>query len=777
MIVVDKSVFILNTKNTTYVFHRMENGYLEHLYYGDYVDFKGHYDAIIPKVEFPNGSLVVYSEEYGNIALETRAQEISTRGKGDVREPMVDVTFADGNKTCDFVYQSYEIVAKTNLQDLPSAYGEEIESLVIYMKDVRYGLILALTYSVFVESNVITRSSKLIHEGEGNIIVDRLLSMQLDLPKSSYTITSFQGAWAREMQKHTLTLDGGIFVNNSKAGISSNRNNPFMMLSDATTSEEYGACYGSNLIYSGNHYEAVEVGSNKTTRFLSGMNPFGFSFTLMPGQTIESPEAVLTFASNGFRGVSANMHQFVRNHIVRGVHQFKERPILINSWEASYFDFSEASLFRLARAAKGVGIELFVLDDGWFGKRNDDTSSLGDWSVNTKKLPNGLKGLAEKINRIGMDFGIWVEPEMINADSDCYRNHPEYAVNATLGEQSLGRHQMILDLTQLVVQDYVIEQITGVIESANITYVKWDMNRVFSDVFTASLPPDRQGEFSHRYVLGLYRVLKVLTERFPQVLFESCSSGGNRFDLGMLCYMPQVWASDNTDATCRVAIQTGYSYGYPMSVVGAHVSASPNHQTLRVTSLETRFQVACFGLLGYECNLVDLSSEELELITKQVAWYKKYRAVLQFGDYYRVMSNEAGRYQWMVVSKDKKTAIGLFFQTLVEANYSYPTFQATGLDDDRIYTFKNRRSEFNIKVFGDLINSISPVHLKQDSLAHNIVAKFMKKEYEKEEYIVSGSVLNNTGIQLKQAFVGTGYNDDMRMFQDFASRLYIIEEV
>ncbi|MFI3212138.1 MAG: alpha-galactosidase [Eubacteriales bacterium] len=777
MISKDKNIFVLNTENTTYVFRVMENGYLEHLYYGDVVDFKGHYQGIIPKVSFPNGNLIVYSENHGSLALELTAQELSTRGKGDVREPMIDVTFTDGNRTCDFVYQSYEIIEKLPLEDMPSAYGENIESLMIRLKDLRYQLVLELTYSVFPESNVITRSSKLINEGKEPVMVERLLSMQLDLPKAPYTVTTFQGAWAREMNKHKITLDGGIFVNDSKAGVSSNRNNPFIMLSDQDTTENAGGCIGCNLIYSGNHYEAVQVGSFHTTRLLTGINPFGFSYGLAEGESLESPEAVLTYASSGFAGVSGNMHEFVRKHIVRGRYQYQERPILINSWEASYFDFNEGKLLKLAKAAKEVGIELFVLDDGWFGNRNDDTSSLGDWTVNKKKLPNGLKGLAEKINKLGMDFGIWVEPEMVNENSQCYRDHPEYAVNSSLGNQALGRHQMILDLTQAVVQEYIIEQISNVLESANITYVKWDMNRVFSDVFSSALEPSKQGEFSHRYILGLYRVLHVLTEKFPQVLFESCASGGNRFDLGMLCYMPQIWASDNTDATSRAAIQSGYSYGYPMSVLSAHVSNSPNHQTLRTTSLDTRFQIACFGVLGYECNLVDLSKEELELIKQQVMWYKKYRKTLQYGEYYRIMTDESGRYQWMVVSKDRKTAIGLFFQTLVEANYSYPTFHLTGLDENKIYRFTNRHTSFNIKEFGDLINSISPVHIRQDSLTHNLVAKFMKKEHEKEEYILSGSVLNKVGVQLQQGFVGTGYEDGMRLFQDFASRIYVMEEV
>lgn len=778
-IIVENHVFVLNTKNTTYGFHVLPSGHLEHLHYGARVDFRGAYDAVLPKCEYIEGNLNAYDAEYPTIGLENRMLECSTRGKGDIREPMIDLTYANGSTTCDFLYQEYRIEKKEKLTTLPSAYDakEETETLVIVLRDDRYEMELELYYSVFYDTNIITRSSKLYNKSSQQVQVNRLLSAQLDQDHGVYTFTTFKGAWAREMNRQDTLCQQGIVVNDSKTGGSSNRSNPFVMLSKTGTTETSGACYGCNLIYSGNHYEAVEMNGYGMTHFLCGMNPFGSQFHLQSGEMLETPEAVLTYSACGFQGITKHMHDFVREHIVRGSWKNRKRPILLNSWEASYFNFNEQKLLKLAKAGSKVGIELFVLDDGWFGNRNDDTSSLGDWFVNKKKLSNGLKGLAQKVNDMGMEFGIWVEPEMVSYDSECYRKYPHYAVEIPGQNHSMGRNQLLLDLTQEEVQDYVIEQMKQVFSSGNISYVKWDMNRIVSDAFSQGLEVTQQGEFYHRYILGLYRVLEVLTTTFPHILFESCASGGNRFDLGMLCYMPQVWASDNTDAICRGKIQTGCSYGYPMSVIGAHVSGCPNHQTLRNTSLDTRFQVACFGLLGYECNLADMGHKELEKIKEQITWYKKYRQVLQFGDYYRLKSDENGVYQWMSVSENRDQAIGLYLQTQVIPNYTNGAFRTRGLADEKLYHFTNKQLVFDVREFGDLINMIAPIHVKQDGLIHNVAAQFVKMNGEKEDYQVSGSVLNHVGVRLKQGFGGLGYNDDIRFFQDYCSRLYVMEEV
>ncbi|HWT73905.1 MAG TPA: alpha-galactosidase [Mobilitalea sp.] len=782
MIKRNQELFVLETKDTTYCFRIMSSGHLEHLYYGKKINLIDDYQALTEKVMFVSGSAITYSKEFPNLGLEDRCLEMSSYGKGDIREPFIELTHEDGSSTCDFLFRDARILSrKEMLNSLPSSYLEEPcgnnVSLEINLYDKNYDITLTLTYSVFYDSNVITRSAKVINNSQKVVRLGRIMSGQLDLDTSDYLVSTFHGAWTREMNRYDTELKQGIVINDTKAGTSSNRSNPFFMVSKAGTSEDYGECFGFNLIYSGNHYAACEVNSMGKLRMINGIQPSGFEFLLQPGDSFEAPEAVYTYSDLGYTGMSHNMHHFIRNHIVRGEWKDKVRPVLINSWEANYFKFNEVKLLKLAKAAKDCGIELFVLDDGWFGSRNDDTSSLGDWKENRDKLNGGLKGLANKINAMGMEFGIWVEPEMVNEDSECYRSHPQWAVQIPGSKQALGRNQMILDLTRDEVCTYVVEEMSRLFTSANITYVKWDMNRIFSDQYSTSLPTDRQKEFHHQYMMGLYRILDILTKRFPKILFESCASGGNRFDLGMLCYMPQTWASDNTDAISRAGIQSGYSYGYPMSVIGAHVSGCPNHQTLRSTSLDTRFEVAALGLLGYELNLAELSAEDKRTVADQVNFYKKHRRILQFGDFYRIKVNEAGIYQWITVAKDKKEAIGLFLQKEVTANYTYAKFVTKGLDKEKRYHFTNRRHIYNIKEFGDLINMISPVHIKKDSLVHNIIALVKKMPGEIEDCTAYGDVFNYAGVKLQSGFGGTGYEEGVRLFQDHASRMYLWEEV
>lgn len=786
MIKKQNNTFILNTEHTSYVFQVLKSGHLEHLYYGKRIDcsWQGA-QALVEKNEFLKGNMVSYSSDYNNLGLEDMCLEMSSYGKGDIREPFIEVTHFDGSRTSDFLYAGYEIKnGKSSCHTLPVSYGteEEVKELKVILRDRSYSLELQLIYNVFAHSDVITRRSVLVNTGEHDVMVDRLLSTQLDFDQNEYTCSLFTGAWAREMNRRDMPVKQGKIVNSSITGTSSNRANPFVMLWENNAYEDGGNCYGMNLVYSGNHYEVFEVNGYGKTRFVSGINPDGFQFQLGKGEVFEAPEAVMTFSDEGFNGMSQHMHQFIRNHVVRGYWKDKERPVLLNSWEAAYFKFDEGKLLSMAKNAKKAGIELFVMDDGWFGERNDDKSSLGDWYANKKKLPNGIFGLAKKINDLGLDFGLWVEPEMVNANSKLYKEHPEWVIRIPDRPHSEGRNQMILDLGRKEVQDYIINAMIEVFCSANISYVKWDMNRIFSDYYSGALRVERQNELGHRYVMGLYRIMKQLTETFPKILFEGCCSGGNRFDLGILCYMPQIWASDNTDALCRAEIQTGYSYGYPMSVLSAHVSACPNHQTLRTTSMETRFNVACFGILGYECNINDLSKEEYDAMAEQIALYKEMRSWLFCSHYYRIQNGgntdyTKGVYQWIAVSEDKEHALGLYLQAQVLPNYAYGKFIAKGLDDAKTYRFTNRALTYNIKEFGDLINVVAPVHIKKDSFVHNAVAKFMKMPGEKEDYLVSGSLLNNAGVKLKQGFCGCGFNENVRFFQDSASRVYRMEQV
>ncbi len=526
MIEIRDGFYALHTLHTTYAFRVMETGQLEHLYYGRKISL-GDGSSLVEKHAFAPGNTIAYDQEHLNFTLEDMCLEVSGYGKGDIREPFVEVICDNGSSTTDFVFvDAAEKKGKAALETLPSTYdvSKEAEQLVVHLRDKNEGFFLELVYSVFPKEDVITRSAKFINKSDKPVHLTRLMSMQLDLNRSGYVVTSFHGGWTKEMNRYDTTVNIGKFVNASYTGSSSNRCNPFIMVSEPDTSETMGDCYGFNLVYSGNHYEAVEVNSFEKTRIVTGINPTNFAFLLAPGESFESPEAVMTFSHEGFSGVSAHMHPFVREHVVRGSWQHKERPVLLNSWEASYFDISESSLLRLAKMGKDVGVELFVMDDGWFGERNNDTRALGDWTPNTKKLPNGVAGLCKKVNDLGLAFGIWIEPEMVNTDSDLYRAHPEWSMEIPGKDHSEGRNQRVLDFANPTVVDHMIEQMKQVIGSANIAYVKWDMNRIISDYYSQYLPKDRQQEVAHRYIQGVYRLAKELTQAFPEVLFEGCAA-------------------------------------------------------------------------------------------------------------------------------------------------------------------------------------------------------------------------------------------------------------
>lgn len=779
MITVKDNLFLLHTKNTTYAFCIRDNALPEHLCYGallpDADDAREILGALSHKVSHGKGTTINYTAG-SPLTLADLPLEVSSVGKGDYREPMVVLTYKDGSRTSDFIYDSYEISDTIKpIPGLPYAVAKEddqVSQLTLRLKERVKGVRLDLIYTAFAESDVITRRAVLFNDCEENITITKFLSTQVDLPEDRWKMITFGGHWAREMGRYETPLTHGLHVNRSCTGVSSNRNNPFVMVTKEDISEAAGEGYGFNLIYSGNHYEACETGDFGGVRFAAGIDPADFAWTLAKGENFATPEAVMTYSVNGYGGISANMHAFVRNHVVRGKWRDHSRPILLNSWEACYFNISEAKLLKLAKKAADVGVELFVMDDGWFLGRNDDKTSLGDWVADPKKLPGGIKRLSKKIHDLGLQFGIWVEPEMISKDSDLYRAHPEYAMQIPGREQSLGRNQMILDLTNPAVTAYVKEAMRKVFSGNGIDYVKWDMNRTFGDLYARKLPADRQGETMHRWMLGLYDILETLMGEFPDILFEGCSSGGNRFDLGMLCYFPQIWGSDDTDAIMRTKIQTGYSYGYPLSTVTTHVSDCPNHQTLRTVPLDTRYNVAAFGVLGYELNLCDLSKEELAKIAAQIKLYKEWRDVFFAGDFYRVNERE-----WMVVTKDKTRAVAMVWNELNTPNDFYARLKTRGLDEKKRYHVYNLPMKHDLREFGNLVNMVAPVHVKQDSMLHKTIAKLVHLDGETEDYTVSGALLNNAGIVLQQNFGGTGYEGQTRLFQDFASRMYYFTEI
>lgn len=786
--------FFLQTTHSTYGMRVMETGHLEHLYYGERITVDTQDPSscapLVIQRAFAPGNTCIYTKEQPQISMEDVCLEVGTCGKGDIREPFLEVCFTDGSVTSDFTFVSFEVLTlkdrdeRMQASGLPHSYSEEESSsakcLHIILQDATNRLELQLFYTVYEDCDVITRSACLLNRSDTFVTIERCMSAQLDLTEDYSEVTHFSGAWAREMHREQITLSSGKFVNSSYTGTSSNRANPFVILSPENTCETSGSCISCNLIYSGNHYEALEKDSYGKFRFVAGINPRSFSWQLAPGEAFYTPEAVLNFSADGFRGLSGQLHSFIREHIVRGVWKHKPRPVLLNSWEACYFKIDEKKLLQLAKAGKDAGIELFVMDDGWFLGRNNDTSSLGDWEPDPKKLPGGIASLSKKIKELGMDFGIWVEPEMISENSNLYKEHPDWAMKIPGHPHSEGRNQCILDLCNPEVRKYVIEEMTRVFSSGDIRYAKWDMNRIFSDIYAPSLPAERQGETAHRYVLGLYQIMEELTTRFPKILFEGCSAGGNRFDLGILCYFPQIWASDNTDALCRTEIQNNYSYGYPLSVFTAHVSSCPNHQTLRITPLETRFQVASFGILGYECNLKDLSGSDLNAIREQIALYKKWRDVFQFGTFYRGTENEdsdSETLSWTCVSPDGRRAVGLFFRRLTVPNQSHDWYRPVGLLPDVKYHFYGRNIKYNLKDFGDLVNTVSPIHIKQGSALQEILSRFVNMDGEKEDLTAYGDTLMRAGIALKPAFAGTGYNSDTRLFPDFSSRIYFMEAV
>ena len=772
-------LFNLSTNHTTYLFAITETGHLEHLYYGPLLANQAiSVDALAEKRSLNIGTGTAYDSDHPTLFMTNLCMEYSTMGKGDYRESSVDIEYQRGMHTLDFLVKSYRILPgkPRTFSGLPESYGtkETCTTLEITLKEALLPIRLLLTYTVFEDSNVITRRATLHNDGTSSVRINNLASAQLDLDSDEWNLVTLDGTWARERYMQERPLGPGIVINDSKSGASSAEHNPCIFLT-----KEDGECIGMNLVYSGNHREVVETSPFGKIRILTGINPSGFCWDLSPQDRFQTPEAVLTYSNKGLNGASANFHHFVNNHIIRGPWKFRERPVLINNWEATYFNFTEDKLLTLAKESAALGMELFVLDDGWFGLRNDDTTSLGDWTVNPKKLSSGLGGLALEIHRLGMMFGLWVEPEMVSIESQLYKKHPEWMIAIPGRRPSVGRNQYLLDLTREDVRTYLFKTLSETWHLADVNYIKWDMNRVFSDLYSANTEIRNHGEFLHRYVLGLYDLLGKLTQAFPNVLFESCASGGNRFDLGMLCYMPQTWTSDNTDEHCRLFIQEGTSCGYPLSAMGCHVSASPNHQTLRKTDIESRFNVAAFGVLGYELDITKLNRQQKEAIRAQIAFYKAHRSLLQYGNFTRIKlaNSDSNQVVWAVAREDKSELLVLFAQKLNPANPGSDKLKVQLIDHDAIYEVFPRQQKIDIKMFGDLVNRISPVPITEGGLAQDTISKNISLDSEVEHYRVTGEQVAYAGIKLNQQFGGTGYDAMTRVLGDFGSRIYIFKKI
>lgn len=675
----EHKLFHLKTKEYSYVMQVLKSGYLVHLYWGKPLSTFGSYH----KLE---------QEEVAN--LDVLPMEYGIYGTGDYRNPSIEVLQTNGSSTGELKYEGHTIIAgKPTLEGLPATYvksEEEAKTLIVTLSDRFSGLKVDLMYTVYEEYPVITRSAKLYNTNESNnLILSRAMSMCVDFEGSDYELLQLSGAWCREKNIYRRPLAPGLTAIDSKRGYSSHQQNPFLALLDKGVSETTGNVYGFHLAYSGNFLGEVDVDQFLDTRLQLGINPFDFKWTLDSLSSFQTPEVIMVYSDTGLGKMSRIYHKFYRERLCRGLYQMEERPILINNWEATYFNFNDVKIKEIASAGKDLGMELFVLDDGWFGKRDSDNSSLGDWVVDKRKLPNGLDTLVKDVTNMGIRFGLWFEPEMVSPNSDLYRAHPDWCLHVPERTPMSGpsqRNQLVLDLTRTDVQDEVVRMLSEILSSAPISYVKWDMNRSYTDMGSALLPADKQRETSHRYILGLYHILEVITTRFPKVLFESCASGGGRFDPGMLYYMPQTWTSDDTDAIERLKIQYGTSLVYPTITMGAHISAIPNHQVGRAESLLTRGNVAMAGNFGYELDLTKFSEEEKEEVKAQVAFYKEIRGIIQFGDQYRLLSPfEGNETAWIYVKEDKTEAVAFIYSVLAKPHMPFKKVKLAGLNPDINY--------------------------------------------------------------------------------------------
>lgn len=652
----EKQIFSIDTKNTTYQMKVDSYGFLLHLYYGAKVN--GAMDYLLTYADRGFSGNPAEAGADRTYSLDVLPQEYPTWGTGDYRNAALLIQNADHSESCKLQYAGHTIKkGKYNLSGLPAVYAEEneAETLEIYMEDCVSNLKVTLLYGVVEQLDIITRSVIIENHGSEDIIIEKAGSACLELLPGQYDLLSFCGRHTMERTVQRKRIGYGSSVFESRRGTSSHQYNPAFILADVNATEDRGNCYGIAFVYSGGFRFETEKDPYDQVRTVMSIQPEQFAYPLNPGERFVVPETIFSFSQNGFGALSHNYHNCINHHVIRRSFQKKMRPVLINSWEAAYFDFTGETMLELAKNAADVGIDLVVMDDGWFGKRDDDNSGLGDWEVNEEKLGCSLGTLIEKINELGVDFGIWIEPEMISEDSTLYRNHPDWVLQIPGRSPVRSRNQLVLDFSRKNVRDYIFASICKVLDQGNITYVKWDMNRSISDVYSHV---NVRGTVLHDYVVGVYDFLEQMIQRYPELLIEGCSGGGGRFDIGMLYYTPQIWCSDNTDAIDRTKIQYGTSFFYPASAVGSHVSAVPNHQTGRITSLKTRAVVAMAGTFGYELNLQMLSAEEKEEIKEQVAVFKKQNELIQQGTYYRLTNPmEDAMAAWLFVSENKKHAL------------------------------------------------------------------------------------------------------------------------
>lgn len=735
----ESKTFHLSNREISYIMAVLPDGHLGQLYFGKRIHHRKDFSHLVETRPRPMSSCVFPDNK--SFSRAHLKQEYGVYGTSDYRSPAVEVLQENGSRILDLQYEGYEISeGKPSLAGLPATYTEEdgeAKTLTVTLADLLTGLKVRLLYTIFAEGGVIARSVEFINEGAQVLHLTRAMSLCLDLPDEEYEWIQFSGAWARERYPRHRKLEMGIQSVGSMRGHSSHEHNPFVILKRPSADEFQGEAIGFSLVYSGNFLAQAEVDTHKTVRMMLGIHPDWFDWKLEAGDRFQTPEAVMVYTDQGLNHLSQTFHRLYQKRLARGYWRDRVRPILINNWEATYMDFTEEKILAIARQAKECGVEMFVLDDGWFGRRNTERAGLGDWIVNREKLPDGIAGLAEKVEAMGMQFGLWIEPEMVNQDSDLYRAHPDWVLRAPGRAACHGRFQYVLDFSRAEVVDHIYSMVAKILSEARVSYIKWDMNRSITECYSAALPPDRQGEVFHRYILGVYDLYERLTREFPRVLFESCASGGARFDPGMLYYAPQAWTSDDTDALERVKIQYGTSYGYPVSSMGSHVSASPNHQVNRITPLYTRANAAYFGTFGYELDLNRLSEKEQEEVREQIRFMKQYRQLFQFGRFYRLSSPfQENVAAWMVVSPDRREAVVGWYKTLNGVNQPFGRMRLKGLDGEVCYLVSQRktrevpRGEF----YGDELMNLGLI--TTDSSAGEVSGEDMSCDFDSCLYIL-----------------------------------------
>ncbi len=704
----DGRLIHLTNHKISYIIKVLEDGSLGNLYFGKRVADKENFDYLIEGEYRPNSAYV--NQGCVDFSREHTKQEYPVYGSTDFRHPAISVLQENGSRLLSLKFKGHTIFSgKKELEGQPATYvenDEEATTIEFLMVDELLKLEVILSYTIYEDSQAVVRSVKAINSGTQKLHLEQLMSMSLDLPDCDYEMLQLSGSWGRERHPYFRKLVPGVQSVESARGSSSHYQNPFIALKRPDCTEQHGEAIGFSLVYSGNFLAQVEVDTYNVSRVTMGINPFQFDWLLEPGEVFQTPEVVTMYSNEGLNGMSQGYHQLYRERLARGEWRDKERPVLINNWEATGMDFTEEKLIAFAKTAADDGVELFVLDDGWFGGRRHERAGLGDWFANEELLPNGISGLAEKINQLGLQFGLWFEPEMVNEDSDLYRQHPDWIIKTPDRQVSHGRHQYVLDFSRKEVVDHIYHMVAKILAESTVSYIKWDMNRCITEAYSEALPAERQGEVFHRYILGVYDLYERLTSKFPSILFEFCASGGGRFDPGMIYYSPQGWTSDDTDAVERMKIQYGTSMVYPLSSMGAHVSAVPNEQSFREVSLKTRGNVALFGSFGYELDLNQLSPDEREMVREQISFVKEHREIIQQGTFYRLLNPFEGNYcAWMVVSKDLQTVIVGYYKILNEVNGPFIRLYLKGLEADTEYV----RGDNGQSYFGDELMNIGLV--------------------------------------------------------------------